>query len=66
MRDGLGGEREASEIPPKPLRRRESHRVAINGLKGYYREHVKGKSEGASEERVRPGVTRNHFKINDL
>ena len=34
---------------PKPLRRREGYRAAFNGLEGYYREHVKEKSEGASE-----------------
>ena len=42
-------ERGTSETPPKPLRRREGHRAAFNGLEGYCREHVKGKSEGASE-----------------
>ena len=52
--DGSGGERGTSETPPKPLRRREGHRAAFNGLEGYYREHVKGKSEGVSEERARP------------
>ena len=52
--DGSGGERGTSETPPKPLRRREGHRAAFNGLEGYCREHVKGKSEGASEERARP------------
>ena len=44
-----GGEREKSETPPKPLRRSEGHRAANNGLEGYHREHVNGKSEGASE-----------------
>ena len=47
--DGSGGERGTSETPPKPLRRREGHQAAINGFEGYYREHVKGKSEGTSE-----------------
>ena len=47
--DASGGERGASETPPKPVRRREGHRAAFNGLEGYYRERVKGKSEGASE-----------------
>ena len=47
--DGSGGERGTSETPPKPLRRREGHRAAINGLEGYYRERVKGKSETACE-----------------
>ena len=40
--------------PPKPPRRREGHWAAVNGLEGYYREHVKGKSKEASEERARP------------
>ena len=35
--DGSGGERGTSESPPKPLRRREGHRAAFNGLEGYYR-----------------------------
>ena len=35
--DGSGGERRTSETPPKPLRRREGHRAAFNGLEGYYR-----------------------------
>ena len=34
--DGSGGERGTSETPPKPLRRREGHRAAFNGLEGYY------------------------------
>ena len=63
--DGSGGERGTSETPPKPLRRREGHRAAFNGLEGYYREHVKGKSEGARNERD-PGLTRNRFKTNNL
>ena len=52
--EGPAGERGTSETPPNPLRRREGHRAAFNGLEGCYREHVKGKSEGASEERARP------------
>ena len=52
--DESGGERGTSSPPPKPIRRREGHQAAFNGLEGYYREHVKGKSEGASEERARP------------
>ena len=52
--DGSGGERGTSEPnpkerAPKPLRRREGHWLAFNGLEGYYREHMKGKSEGTSE-----------------
>ena len=39
----------ASKTPPKPLRQREGHLAAFNGLEGYYREHVRGKSEGLSE-----------------
>ena len=35
--DGSGGERGTSETPPKPLRRREGHRAAFNGLEGCYR-----------------------------
>ena len=35
--DGSWGERGTSETPLKPLRRREGHRTAINGLKGFYR-----------------------------
>ena len=52
--DWSGGEQGTSETPPKPLRQREGLRAAFNGLEGYYREHVKGKSEGASAERARP------------
>ena len=52
--DVTESERGTSETPPKPLRRREGHRAAINGLKDYYHEHVKGKSERASEEQARP------------
>ena len=52
--DGPGRERGKSETPPKSLRRREGQREVISGLKGYCREHVKGKSKGASEERARP------------
>ena len=53
-RADVGYGRGTSETPPKPLRRREGHRAAFIGPEGYYREHVKGKSEGASEERARP------------
>ena len=35
--DGPGGEQGTSVTPPKPLRRREGHRAANNGLEGYYR-----------------------------
>ena len=49
MGDGPGGEQGTSETPPKPLRRREGQQAAFNGLEGYYRYHVKRKSEGASE-----------------
>ena len=35
--DGSGDERGTSETPSKPLRRREDHGAAINGLEGYYR-----------------------------
>ena len=35
--DGPTGERGTSETPPKPLRQREGHQAAINGLEGYYR-----------------------------
>ena len=35
--DGPGAERGTSKTPPKPLRRREGCRAAINGLEGYYR-----------------------------
>ena len=34
--DRPGGERGTSETPFKPLRRREGHRIAFNGLEGYY------------------------------
>ena len=51
--DASGGERGTSETQPKALRRRAGHRAAFNRLEGYYREHVKEKSEGAREERAR-------------
>ena len=34
MGDGSGGEQGTSETPSKPLRRREGHRAAFNGLEG--------------------------------
>ena len=62
--DRSGGERGKNETQPKTLRREEGQRAAFNGLEGYYRQHVKGKSEEASEERAR--LTRNRFKTNEL
>ena len=39
--DESEGERRTSETPPKPLRRREGHRAAFNGLESYYSTRLK-------------------------
>ena len=55
----------ARETLPKHLKQRKGHRATINGLEGYYREHVKAKSEGARNKRD-PGLPCNRFKTTDL
>ena len=48
--DGSGDKQGTSETPPKPLRQMEGYQAAFTALEGFYRWHVKWKSDRLSKE----------------